>query len=68
MPKKNVVAPKKLRRPRHGRVLGGVALAFAQYLNVDVIWVRLLWVFLLMPGGLPGLLPYAVCWLVIPEE
>ncbi len=59
---------KKLRRPRKGRVLGGVALAFAEYFNIDVIWLRLFWVFLLMPGGLPGLLPYVLCWLVIPEE
>ena len=59
---------KKLRRPRQGRVLGGVALAFAKYLDVDVVLVRLLWVMLLLPGGLPGLIPYLVCWLVIPEE
>lgn len=59
---------KLLRRPKKGRVLGGVALAFANYLNIDVVLVRLLWVFLLIPGGLPGIVPYLICWLVIPEE
>lgn len=59
---------KKLRRPKKGRVFAGVAIAFANYLNIDVVIVRLIWVFLLMPGGLPGVVPYLICWLVIPEE
>jgi len=59
---------KKLRRPRQGRVLAGVALAFANYFSLDVTIVRLVWVFLFIPGGLPGLVPYVSCWLVIPEE
>lgn len=59
---------KKLARPKEGRVVAGVALAFANYFNVDITLARLIWLFLLLPGGLPGLLPYVVCWLVIPEE
>jgi phage shock protein PspC (stress-responsive transcriptional regulator) len=59
---------KKLRRPKKGRVLAGVALAMANYLEVDVIILRLVWLFLFIPGGLPGLIPYVICWLVIPEE
>ena len=47
---------KLLRRPKNGRVFAGVALAFAKYFNVDVILVRLIWVVLLLPGGLPGIL------------
>lgn len=59
---------KKLRRPQKGRVFAGVAAAFANYFDIDVVIVRLIWVFLLIPGGAPGLLPYLICWLVIPEE
>jgi len=59
---------KKLRRPKEGRVLAGVALAFANYFGVDVVVSRLVWVLLLIPGGFPGLIPYILCWLVIPEE
>lgn len=58
---------KKLVRPREGRKIAGVALGLANYFNVDVTIVRLVWVFLLIPGGLPGLIPYVVCWIVIPE-
>lgn len=61
-------AVKKLIRPKKGRRVAGVALAFANYFNLDVTLVRLIWVFLLIPGGFPGLIPYLLCWLVIPEE
>ena len=59
---------KKLRRPKNGRKVAGVAMAFANYLQIDVVLVRLIWVFLLIPGGIPGLVPYLICWLIIPEE
>jgi phage shock protein C len=59
---------KKLRRPKKGRKIAGVALAWANYLNIDVVVVRLVWLFLLIPGGLPGIIPYLICWIVIPEE
>lgn len=59
---------KLLRRPKEGKVIAGVALAFANYFNIDVIVVRLVWVFLLIPGGIPGILPYIICWVIIPSE
>ncbi len=59
---------KRLVRPNKGRMIGGVAAAFANYLNIDVTVVRLIWVVLLLPGGLPGFLPYLLCWILIPEE
>lgn len=59
---------KKLVRPKKGRKVGGVALALANYFDIDVTIVRLIWIFLLLPGGFPGLFPYLIMWLVIPEE
>ena len=59
---------KTFRRPKKGRVVAGVALAFANYFNIDVVLTRLIWVILLLPGGFPGLLLYLICWLVIPER
>jgi len=55
---------KKLRRPKKGRVIAGVAAGIADYLGLDVVVVRLIWVFLLIPGGLPGLIPYFIFWVV----
>jgi phage shock protein PspC (stress-responsive transcriptional regulator) len=60
--------PKKLRRPKKGRVLAGVCAAFANYFGIDVVFIRLVAVLLLLPGGFPGLVPYVLCWLVIPSE
>jgi phage shock protein C len=59
---------KRIVRPREGRTIGGVAAAFANYLDVDVTLVRIIWVILLLPGGLPGFLPYIICWIMIPAE
>jgi phage shock protein C len=59
---------KILLRPRQGRVIGGVCLALANYLNIDVTVVRIIAVLLLLPGGLPGLVPYLILWLLIPSE
>lgn len=59
---------KRLVRPKTGRMLGGVCLSIANYFNIDVTIIRLIAVVLLIPGGFPGLVPYLVCWVVIPEE
>ena len=61
-------AVKKLIRPKDGRVIGGVSLGLAQYLNIDVTVIRIIWVLLLIPGGLPGLLLYIILWIAIPSE
>ena len=59
---------KKLVRPIKGRKVAGVSLAIANYFGIDVVVIRLIWVFLFIPGGLPGILPYLICWVVIPSE
>ena len=59
---------KKLVRPKEGRKIAGVALGLANYFNVDVTLLRILWIILLLPGGLPGLIPYLICWIMIPAE
>lgn len=59
---------RKLIRPKKGRKIAGVALAFANYFKIDVTIVRLVWILLLLPGGFPGLIPYIICWVIIPQE
>lgn len=59
---------KKLERPKKGRIVAGVCAGIANYLSIDPTAVRVIWVFLLIPGGLPGLLPYILCWIIIPEK
>jgi phage shock protein PspC (stress-responsive transcriptional regulator) len=59
---------KRLTRPKEGRKLAGVCAGIANYFEVDPVVIRVFWIFLLIPGGLPGLIPYILCWIIIPEE
>jgi len=59
---------KKFQRPVNGRVFAGVAAGLAKYFGVSVGAMRLIWVFLFIPGGVPGLVPYIILWLVMPSE
>lgn len=57
----------ELRRPRTGRVIGGVCAALARRFGWNVTVVRVLTVAsLLLPG--PQLVVYVVAWIVIPGE
>ncbi len=59
---------KRLYRSRHNRMIAGVAGGMADYFGVDPTLVRLIWALLLLPGGLPGFIPYIICWAIIPLE
>ncbi|MCA9370287.1 MAG: PspC domain-containing protein [Pseudomonadales bacterium] len=61
-------SPRRFVRPKEGRKIAGVAIGMANYFGVSVVLVRLIWALLLLPGGLPGLIPYIVCWFIIPSE
>jgi phage shock protein C len=58
---------KRLYRSRSNKMIAGVCAGIAEYLNIDPTIVRVIAVILLLPGGLPGLLPYLVLWIVVPE-
>lgn len=49
-------------------MIAGVCGGLAEYLHVDPVIIRIVAVALLLPGGFPGLLPYIVLWIVVPEE
>lgn len=55
-----------LRRPFDGRLVAGVAAGLADYLDVDVVLVRVGLVVLAILGGL-GVPLYLAAWLLIPE-
>ena len=59
---------RRLVLPKEGRKLAGVAMGLANYFDIDVRLVRIVWVLLLLPGGLPGIIPYLICWAIIPSE
>ena len=59
---------KVLRRSRSDRVVAGVCGGLAEFFGISTFWFRLAFLFALIPGGVPGLLPYILCWIIIPTE
>ncbi|MEO8725567.1 MAG: PspC domain-containing protein [Acidobacteriaceae bacterium] len=62
-----IAVEKRLVRPRHDRKIAGVCAAVANYFEIDVMLVRLIWLLAVIFAG-SGLLAYVIAWIVIPEE
>ncbi len=58
---------KKLYRITNDRVLGGVAAGLARYFDIDVTWMRILFILATIFGA-SGLLIYIILWIAIPEQ
>ena len=59
---------KRLYRSKKDKIIAGVCGGIAQYLQVDVVVVRLIWaIFTLISMGV-GILAYILAWVIIPEE
>jgi len=54
-------------RSRTDEKIAGVCGGFAEYLEIDVTLVRLIWLAALFLGGW-GLIAYIVAWIVMPLE
>ncbi len=63
---RNNANSRKLFRDGEDKFLGGVASGISHYFNIDVIWIRLLFIALLIPGGF-GILLYPILWILLPE-
>jgi phage shock protein PspC (stress-responsive transcriptional regulator) len=57
----------RLYRSTTDKVIGGVCGGLGNYLNIDPVIVRILFVLLAIFGG-SGILVYIILWIVIPEE
>ncbi len=62
-----VTARHRLVRPRADRKIAGVCAGFAEYFDIDVIVIRIVWLIVAFMGGC-GFLAYVIAWIVIPEE
>jgi phage shock protein PspC (stress-responsive transcriptional regulator) len=59
---------KRLRRSRTDRVVAGICGGFANYVGIDPVVVRVLYVLGAFLTGGTLLLGYFLIWLVMPEE
>jgi phage shock protein PspC (stress-responsive transcriptional regulator) len=60
-------AIRRLYRSRTNRKIAGVCGGLGEYFNVDPVFIRIVWVVLILGAGV-GLLAYLICWLVIPNQ
>ena len=56
-----------LRRSRRNRVVAGVCGGLAEFFGISAFWFRLAFFIALIPGGIPGLVPYLILWIIIPK-
>jgi phage shock protein C len=59
---------KTLHRSRGNRVIAGVCGGLEQFFGIDAVWFRIGFAVAAIPGGVPGILAYLVCWVIIPAE
>ena len=57
-----------LRRSRTNRMLAGVCGGLGEFFGIRAIWFRIAFLIAFIPGGVPGLTLYLLCWLIIPVE
>ena len=60
-------ATRKLYRSRTNRQVAGVCGGLAEYFNLDVTLIRVLFVLLAVLGG-SGLVIYVAMWIIVPKE
>ena len=57
-----------LRRSRSNRMIAGVCGGLGEFFGISSFWFRLGFLIALIPGGIPGLVPYVVLWIVVPSD
>lgn len=55
-----------LRRSSRDRVIAGVCGGLGEFFGISSFWFRLFFLIAFIPGGIPGLLIYIICWVIIP--
>lgn len=53
---------------RQDGIIAGVCGGLGAFFGISPLWFRLGFLLLLLPGGLPGFLPYVVLWLIVPRR
>ena len=59
---------KKLYRSETDKKIAGICGGLGEYFDVDPTVWRVIFIILLLPGGIPGLIPYLILWLIVPTE
>jgi phage shock protein C len=49
-------------------MIAGVCGGLAEFFGISSFWIRLGFLIALIPGGVPGLVPYLIMWIIVPSE
>ena len=60
--------PKRLVRDTSDSIVAGVSSGIANYFGIDPLFVRIAWVIALISGAAPGIVPYLIMWVIMPDE
>lgn len=59
---------RRLKRDMAAKKIAGICAGFAEYFDMDVTLVRLIWLGVsLMSGIVPGVMVYIVAWIILPK-
>ena len=58
---------KKLFRDADDKFLGGVSSGLGHYFGIDALWVRIIWIVLVVAGFGTGIPIYILLWILIPQ-
>ena len=58
---------KQLTRNPNDKIVAGVASGLADYFGIDTTIVRIIFLLMLLPGGVSPLI-YVILWIVMPER
>ncbi len=59
---------KRLRRVMADKKIAGVCAGFAEYFDMDVTLVRLIWLAMVLIPPAPGVIIYIVAWIILPRS
>jgi len=58
---------KRLYRDENNKLIGGVCSGLANYFNIDIVIVRIVFIILFFSFGV-GLIPYIILWIAVPSS
>ena len=58
---------RQLRRSRDNKMIAGVAAGTAEFFDIDLTMVRVVWALTIILGGF-GVLAYLIMWIVVPVD
>lgn len=59
---------RRLRRVLADKKIAGVCSGFAEYFDMDVTLVRLIWLAVTLIPPAPGVIVYIVAWIILPTD